>query len=174
MADRLFVASFEREEDILGVTREARKQGYEIVDTYTPYAVHGLDKAQGLKPSRLTWACFLFGLTGCVGAIWLQYWTSAIDWPINVGGKPFNSLPAFIPVIFELTVLSAGVGVVLVLLLRCGLLPGREPKMSGFGVTCDRFVLVLREGCASFDPEEAREMCESFNVAAIEEMEARP
>ena len=75
-------------------------------------------------------------------ALWFQYWTSAIDWPVNIGGKPFNSLPAFVPIIFEVAVLFASLGVVLALFLRCGLFPGRRITVPAPGVLDDRFALV--------------------------------
>ena len=132
------IAVFDNETDLLAATRAAREAGCEIVDVYTPYAVHGLDEAMGLRPSRLGWVCFLCGAAGAALAVWAQFWTSAVDWPLNVGGKPFNSLPAFVPVIFEVCVLLAGLGVVGALLLRCRLWPGREsvvpPGAPPFGL----------------------------------------
>jgi hypothetical protein len=82
------------------------------VDVYTPYAVHGLDHAMGLPPSRLGRLCFLFGLIGVGVALWFQFWASAVDWPINVGGRPWNSWPAFVPVAFELMVLFGALSTV--------------------------------------------------------------
>ena len=76
--------------------------------------------------------------------LFFQYWTSAIDWPINVGGKPFDSLPAFIPIAFEATILFAGMGVVLALFFRCRLYPGRTPDFIPNRATHDRFVVVAR------------------------------
>jgi hypothetical protein len=143
------IAVFDNETDLLAATRATRDAGCEIVDVFTPYAVHGLDEAMGLRPSRLGWVCFLAGAAGAALALWAQYWTSAVDWPLNVGGKPFNSLPAFVPVIFELCVLFAALGVVLALLVRCGLRPGRRAVVPP-GVTDDRFVLVARP-CAQQD-----------------------
>ncbi len=141
----VIIASFAREEDILAATAEARKRGLRIVDVYTPYAVHGLDEAMGLGPSRLSWACFFFGLLGVVVAFVFQFWTMAIDWPLNVGGKPWNSLPAFVPVAFELMVLLGGLGLVFTFFLRCGLFPGKQPVAEFEGVTSNCFVLVIDE-----------------------------
>lgn len=140
---RIHRGVFLRDDDLLRATTAARKAGYRIVDAYTPFAVHGLDRAMGLRASRLTWVCFVFGLIGFVFMTWFQYWSSASDWPINVGGKPWNSWPAFVPVAFEGTVLFAGMGVVFAMLLRCGLIPGRKAKLAAPGVTDDRFVLIV-------------------------------
>jgi hypothetical protein len=110
MSRSVIISVFKNEDDVLGATTAARKQGLDIVDVYTPYAVHGLDRAMGLPPSRLPWVTFVLGLTGALSMTLFQYWASAVDWPINVGGKPWHSWPAFAPVIFEVTVLLGGVG----------------------------------------------------------------
>jgi hypothetical protein len=143
MTGRVHKGVFVRDGDLLRATTAVREAGYRIVDAYTPFAVHGLDRAMGLRSSRLTWVCFAFGLTGFAFMTWFQYWSSASDWPINVGGKPWNSWPAFVPVAFEGTVLFAGMGVVVAMLLRCGLIPGRKAKLAAPGVTDDRFVLIV-------------------------------
>ena len=92
MSERFLLGFFEDEDDVMGATRALRASGFRIADIYAPYAVHGLDKAMGLKPSRLPWICFALGLAGAAFKVWFEIWTSATDWPINVGGKPFNSL----------------------------------------------------------------------------------
>lgn len=159
MARHLCVAAFESEQDLIRAVREARERGYAIQDVLTPYAVHGLDKAMGLRPSRLSWACLAFAVVGASVAMWLQYWTSTIDWPLNVGGKPFNSLPAFVPVAFELAVLFAGLGTVACLFVRCGLFPGKTATLSELRATDDRFVLLLEQSDAAFDRTEALRLC---------------
>src|SRR5438093_11048545 len=120
----LCLGVFANEADVMAAARAARSAGYRIHDAYTPYPVHGLDQAIGLRPSRLPWVTLACAVTGLSAAWSAQYWMSAVDWPLNVGGKPFNSLPAFLPAMFEIMVLLAGVGTVVALLLRAGLLPG--------------------------------------------------
>ena len=105
MSKRLFVGVFENEQDTLGAIRASRKRGFKIVDVYAPYAVHGVEEAMELPPSRLPWIVFALGLLGAGLKVWFEFWTTAVDWPLNVGGKPFNSLPAFVPVTFEVMVL---------------------------------------------------------------------
>jgi hypothetical protein len=149
MSGRWILGTFDDEAHLLAATHAARAEAYHIHDVYTPYAVHGLPEAMGLRASRLTWVCFLLGALGLALAIWFQFWTSSEDWPINVGGKPFNSWPAFVPIAFEITILFAGLGVVAALLIRCGLWPGGRKAQPRIEVTDDRFVLVLRlEGAA--------------------------
>jgi hypothetical protein len=147
MSARIQTGIFERDGDLLRATTAVREAGYRIVDAYTPFAVHGLDRAMGLRPSRLTWVCFWCGFLGLAFMTWFQYWSSAVDWPIDVGGKPWNSWPAFVPVAFEGTILLGGLGVVAALFVRCGLRPGRQAKMPAPRVTDDRFALVVE--CSS-------------------------
>jgi hypothetical protein len=144
MKGRVLVSVFQSEDDVVQAATAARQAGVDIVDVYVPYAVHGMDRAMGLPPSRLPWVCFLTGLFGCVSMTVFQFWASAVSWPLNVGGKPWNSLPAFAPAIFEVTVLCAGVGSVLFFIFWTGLRPGRMSEVSDLRVTDDRFALVLR------------------------------
>ncbi|MQA31031.1 MAG: DUF3341 domain-containing protein [Luteitalea sp.] len=169
MTGPVLVSVFDQEQDILQATAAARQAGIEIVDVFTPYAVHGMDRAMGLGSSRLPWVCFLLGLFGAVAAAWFQYWASAVDWPINVGGKPWQSWPAFIPVIFELTVLFGGVGTVLVFIAWAGLRPGRSSPMAGFRVTDDRFALVVRPLAAGPDRSSVETLLGRFHPLSIEE-----
>ncbi len=171
MSRRIFMTVHEHEEDILGVVGAARKKGLTIVDVFSPYAIHGLERVGGFRPSRLPIVAFLLGLTGGTFMTWFAFWTNTVNWPVNIGGKPWNSLPAFIPVIFEITVLSAGVGTVLVLFARSRLWPGKEADLPFEGVTNDKFALLLEETDATFDPGEIRKLCERFNAVHIEERE---
>jgi len=169
--NRLFLGVFACEEDLLGATRAVREQGLHIVDVHTPYAVHGLDEAMGLPPSRLGRVCFGFGVLGVILAFAMQYWTSAVDWPINVGGRPWNSWPAFVPVAFEVMVLLASFGVVLAFLTVGRLFPGRSAVLPAAGVTGDRFVLVLEETDAAFDANQVRSLLNGFHVVETIERE---
>jgi hypothetical protein len=169
MTDRHLLATFDYEDDLLAATEEVRLQGYQIVDVYTPYAVHGLESAMGLRPSRLTWVCFLCGLTGALLALWFQHWTAATSWPLDVGGKPWNSLPADVPVTFEMMVLLAGFGSVFALLGVSRLYPGKQAHNPSVRVTNDQFVLVLDEAGSEFDLASARKLLEKHHVQNIEE-----
>lgn len=168
MTGRVLVGVFEREEDVLQATVAARREGLRIVDVFGPYASHGLDRALGLPPSRLTRVCLLLGLLGAGAMILFQYWATAVSWPINVGGKPWNSLPAFVPATFETMVLFAGVGTVAAFLWSAGLRPGRPSRLSDLGVTDDRFVLVIRE-TASFDRSAVEAMLSGCHAVAIQQ-----
>ncbi len=169
MSRRLLVAHFAREEDVLAATRAGRESGLRIVDVYTPYAVHGLDEAMGLRPSRLPWACFAFGLVGVGTAFWFQFWAMARSWPLDIGGKPWNSLPAYVPVAFELMVLGAGLGVVAAFLLRSRLLPGKEARPSYHEATNDEFILVLRQPATGLDSRFVDRLHDEFHAVRLDE-----
>ena len=169
MSQRIVLATFEHETDLLAATAAVRQKGYRIVDAFTPYAVHGLDQAMGLKPSRLTWVCFICGMIGALGMLWFEHWTASVWWPIDVGGKPWNSLPSDVPVAFEAAVLLAGFGSVLALFGVSRLFPGKKTHAIRPRVTDDRFVLVIDENSAAFDVPAVRLMLMEFNVVETEE-----
>ena len=151
---RYMAAVFRHEEDLFDAVVDARHEGFEVHDVYTPFPIHGMDQAAGLKRSRLTWIAFIAGAIGLMFGLGLQVWTSAYDWPLNVGGKPFNSFPLFIPVTFELTVLFSGLIAISVLLVRNRLWLFSK-RMVFSRVTDDRFVMVLKQSDASFDQTKA-------------------
>lgn len=151
MSDRVLVATFQHEDDLLSAATAVRMQGYRIIDAFTPYAVHGLDRAMGLKPSRLTWVCFGFGMLGALGMLWFEHWSASVDWALDVGGKPWNSLPSDVPVAFEAAVLLAGFGSVFALFVVSRLFPGKQAKLTHPRVTDDQFMLVIEQEDAAFD-----------------------
>lgn len=160
-----FRASFTDPERLLAAVQHLARDGYTVLDTYTPFPVHGMDEAMGMKPSRLPRACLAFGLLGLATALALQVWTSAFDYPLRVGGKPLAAIPAFIPVLFELTVLFAGLGVVASLFLVARMRPRfRVPDLHP-GVNDDRFV-VAAEVQAGVSFEQVRS--EMARLGAVE------
>ena len=169
MSERVLLATFDDEEDLLAATTAAREQGLHIVDAFTPYAVHGLDRAMGLAPSRLTWVCFICGMFGAAGMLWFEHETASVWWPIDVGGKPWTSLPSDVPVAFEAAVLLAGFGSVFALFAVSRLFPGKKPTHLIPRTTNDRFVLVIKEVDSSFDLASARQLLGEFNVIDVEE-----
>ena len=143
MTQRVEAAIFTSEAALVAAAKECRGRGLVIVDVHSPHPIHGIDDVVGIKRSRIATVTLIGGAAGLGLGMWLQYWTSATDWPINVGGKPFNSLPAFIPVAFELTVLFAGLATVAALLIRSRLRPGNVARLADAGVTDDRFALLV-------------------------------
>ncbi len=169
MSRRLLIGVFDNEHDTLEAVRSSRRRGLKIVDVYGPYAVHGVDEAMGLQPSRLPWVVFAMGLAAAALKVWFEFWTTGIDWPINVGGKPFNSLPAFVPVTFEVMVLGAGVTAVVAFLIVCRLRPGKRAVLPVAGVTDNHFAVVLEETDSTFDPAEIGRMLRDLHAVDLEE-----
>jgi len=143
MSRTLHLAVFTSESRVMAALNECRGLGLDIVDLRSPYPIHGLDDLMGIRRSRLPIACFVGGAIGLGLSLWFQYWVSAVDWPLNVGGKPWDSLPAFAVVSFETTILFAGLVTVFGLLLRSRLWPGRSPRYEVEGVNADRFALLV-------------------------------
>lgn len=169
MSQRILVAVFAHEDDLLAATVAVRRQGPRIVDAFTPYAVHGLDRAMGLRGSRLTWVCFVCGMVGVLGMLWFEHWTASVSWALDVGGKPWNSLPSDVPVAFEAGVLLAGFGSVLALFAVSRLFPGKQPRIVNPRVTDDRFVLVIDETDAAFDTSSVTRLLQEFHAVETEE-----
>ena len=169
MSDRILLATFEHEDDLLAATNVARERGLKIIDAFTPYAVHGLDRAMGLRPSRLTWVCFFCGMFGALGMLWFENWTASVDWAIDVGGKPWNSLPSDVPVAFEAAVLLAGFGSVFALFFVSRLFPGKRAQVVNPRVTDDRFVLVIGESDAAFDEAMLSRLMREHHAVETEE-----
>jgi len=136
------VGIFTDPEELLKAGNAARERGFKNLDAYMPYFVHGINEALGIKRSWVPWATLLAGMTGGSFGFLFQAWTSAVDWPLNVGGKPFISWPAFIPITFETTVLFAGVTTLLAFFAACRL-PQRNPKVLDPRTTDDHFALVV-------------------------------
>ncbi len=170
MNGRRCVAWFETEDSILEAVAAARQAGYSIDDVYTPYAVHGMDEAMGLQPTRLRWVCLGGALVGAFFGFTFQSWTSAVDWPLNIGGKPHLALPSFVPVSFELMTLFAALGTVAALLVRARLYPFRKARVLA-RTTDDRFALSLVAGANPSDEMEKRAFCERMSAVAVEFLE---
>jgi hypothetical protein len=102
------VAEFENPGALLEAAEKIRDAGYKRFEVYSPFPIHGMDDAMGLKQSPLGFIVFAVGSIGCIGALLLQWWTSAVDYPIVYSGKPYFALPAFVPITFELTVILSG------------------------------------------------------------------
>lgn len=136
------IAFFDHPNQLIEATRQVRDARYQRFDAFTPYPVHGLEAAQGLKRSPIPYITFGAGMMGATLGFLLEYWTSAVDWPLNIGGKPFNSWPAFVPIMFECTILFAGLSTFAAMLFFNGL-PNLRRKIFDPSLTRDRFALVI-------------------------------
>src|SRR6201996_450038 len=137
------VAAYDDEEVLFPAVKKVRKSGYKIHDIYTPFAVHGLDEAMGLKGTDLHIAGFIYGLCGTSTAVGFISWIFCSDWPIIYGGKPHFALPAWIPITFELTVLFAAVGMTLTFCYLNQIMPGVKKHVFHPRQSDDLFVVAL-------------------------------
>jgi hypothetical protein len=170
MASQRIVCTFDREEHLVGAAAASRERGLTIADAYTPYPVHGLAAAMGLPPSRLPWLCFALAVTSGAAMLLFQYWASAISWPTNIGGRPWNSFPAFVPVTFEFVVLVAGVGTVAAFMVLSFVNRSRSDDVPDARVTDDRFALVLIARNAE-ERARAAALVARFQPLSVEERE---
>lgn len=173
MEKRVMLSLFREEGKFLRAIHRLRAMGYTILEAYTPYAVHHLDRALGLPRSRLPWLAFLLGLIGAGFKVWFEFWTTSVNWPLNVGGKPWNSLPAFVPVTFEVMVLFAGIGTTLGFLYIRKLYPGKKPRIIDRRVTDDHFALLIEETGAWFEPQEVERLLKECGAAEVKEFAQR-
>lgn len=169
MVKDFLIGIFSEEDKMLSAVTRCREEGFYIHDVYTPYAVHGLDRAMGLKPSRIPVLTFLAGFLAMGLAMGFQLWSTGINWPINVGGKPNDSMLAFLPVTFEVTVLIAGLTTAAVFFWRTRLFPGQKAVLIDDRVTDHVFVVVLEPRDASFNEKSARKIFEESGAMEIRE-----
>ncbi|MBS1782892.1 MAG: DUF3341 domain-containing protein [Bacteroidetes bacterium] len=137
------VACYDDEEVLFPAVKKVRHSGYKMHDVYTPFPVHGLDQAMGLKETDLHVVGFIYGLAGTATALGFMGWIFTSDWPMVFGGKPHFALPAFIPITFELTVLFSAVGMVLTFCYLNQIMPGVKKHLFHPRQTDDLFVMAV-------------------------------
>jgi hypothetical protein len=167
------LAEFEDRDALLTAARATSAAGYRAIDAYTPLPVEGLSEAIGFRHTRLPWVVLTGGVIGAFAGFGMQLYASAVHYPINVGGRPLNSWPAFIPITFELTILGASLFAVFGLLALNGLPTPYHPLFN-----VDRFELASREALflcikskdPKFDRAATRSFLESLGPRAIFEV----
>lgn len=140
---KFVVGSFSDEKVLFPAVKNVRKAGYKIHDVYTPFPIHGLDHAMGLRETSLHTAGFIYAATGTTTAVTFMTWVFTTDWPLNIGGKPHFALPAWIPITFELTVLFSSIGMVLTFCYLCNLAPFVKKHHFSPRATDDKFVMAI-------------------------------
>ncbi len=171
------VAAFETPEALLHALRELRRRGYRRLDAFTPHPVKGIEEAMGLRRSMLTWYVFPVGIFGAAFAYLVQLYCNAYDSPLNVGGRPLNSAPAFIPITFESGVLAASLGGCFVFLLLTGLPRLYTPvaDVDGFErASIDRFFAGVDDRDPQFDVDELDRLLRDLGAVSVGRARRRP
>ena len=167
------LARFDTPSDLLNAANAARDAGYRRFDTFTPFPVHSIDRAMGLRDTRLPWIALAMGALGLFAATALQGWAMGVAYPMITGGKPLFSLPAFVPIMFELTVLFAAFGAVFGMLWLNRLPALYHPlfKSKEFArVTRDGFFLAIESADPKFDAAGVRDFFRLHGAKNIEEI----
>jgi hypothetical protein len=168
------MAEFATPEQLVHAAETAHHEGYRKMDAYSPLPVEELHHAMHIPDSTLPRFVLAGGIMGCIGGFGLLYWISAIAYPLNVGGRPYNSWPAFIPITFETTVLLAGLTTLATLLFLCGFPLPYHPvfNVPRFKLASrDRFFLCIEAEDPKFDLKRTREFLEMLHPHEISEVE---
>ena len=164
------MAEFDDPSSLVAATERAHHEGYRFMDAYSPYPIEELHHALGAQPTRLPLIVLVGGLCGCIGGYALEYWSSAIAYPLNIGGKPLHSWPAFIPVTFECTILVAALSAVLGMLALNGLPQPYHPvfNVPRFALASrNRFFLCIEAKDPKFDVEATRRFLETLGPREV-------
>lgn len=165
------VARFASPADLLAAARQISAAGYSYWDCHTPFPIHGLDRAMKIRPTILPWLVAGAGATGAVGALVLQWWANGVAYPLIISGKPYFSLPANVPIIFELTVLFAALTAFFGAILLNGLprlLYPASTAASFARVTTDAFLVSIEAKDPQFHPERTAEWLRTLGAESVE------
>jgi hypothetical protein len=164
------MAEFDDPNALVAATTRAYREGYRRMDAYSPFPIEELHEALGGGHTRLPLIVLIGGILGCIGGYALQYWTQAIAYPINVGGRPYHSWPAFIPVTFECTILAAALSAVLGMVALNGLPMPYHPvfNVPRFALASrNRFFLCIEARDPKFDVERTRRFLETLEPREV-------
>lgn len=160
---------FLEESKVLNAAYKVREAGFVKFDAITPYPVHGMEEACAIKRSGIPYVTFTAGVVGLLAGLALVYYTSVIDWPINVGGKPMFSLPAFIPIMFELTILFAALSSVGALFYLCNM-PRVNPPVIDKDLTCHKFAIFIPENDMGYSADRVEKLLKDLGAAEVKKV----
>jgi ActD protein len=168
------MAEFETPTNVVAAARSAYEEGYRSMDAFSPYPIEELSEAIGFHRNRLPLIVLIGGIIGCVGGFALCYWASVFAYPLNIGGRPLNSWPSFIPVTFECTILVAALSAVFGMLALNGLPQPYHPvfNVEGFETaTRDHFFLCIESKDPRFDLDATRAFLQSLGPKEVKDVE---
>jgi len=169
-----WIAEFETADQLLEAADKARHHGFTKMDAYSPFPIHGLSEAIGFRDTKVPWTVFSFGLIGLTAGYTLQWWTAVIDYPMNVGGRPLNSIPAFIPITYESTILFAAFSAAIGMFLYNKLPQPYHPIFNATNferASQDRFFLAVEITDPKFDQSQFEKITKSVGAVQVSEVE---
>jgi hypothetical protein len=167
------LAEFRNPKELIDAAKLVNQNGYRNFDTFSPFPIHGMDKAMSLQKSKLGWIVFSHGLLGFSGAVAMIYWMMVVDYPLNISGKTLMNVPAWVPVVFELTVLLSAFGAVFGMLFLNGLPKFNHPLFNSENfkkVTDDGFFVCIESEDPQFDTEKVQKLLKDAGATNIEEI----
>lgn len=167
------LAEFREPEELVAAAQRAYTAGYRRMDAYSPFPVAGLAEAIGFHRTRLPLIVLIGGILGCLGGFFMQYYIAVIDYPLNIGGRPFNSWPSFIPVTFEMTILLAALFTVFGMLALNGLPMPYHPvfHVERFALaTQDHFFLCIEAADPQFDRQHTQHFLTTLGAHEVTEV----
>lgn len=167
------LAEFETPQALVEAAEKVRHAGYRRIDAYSPFPIEELAEAIGFRDRRLPLFVLIGGIVGLVAGLGLEYWVSAVAYPLNIGGRPYASWPAFIPVAFETTILFAALTAVFSLLALCGLPMPYHPVFNAprfSAASRDRFFLVVEATDPKFDRVQTKQALETLHPREVTEL----
>lgn len=154
------------EHKLVEAAQKVREAGFTKTEAISPFPLHGIDEALEIPRSWIPWVTFVFGLSGAAFGTWFTWWVSAVNYPLVIAGKPYWSLPAFIPIIFECTILFAALSSVGALFAICGL-PKVNPPIIDPDLTCDKFALFIPQSDKKFDAQRIEQLFKSLGAETV-------
>ncbi|RMD50920.1 MAG: DUF3341 domain-containing protein, partial [Ignavibacteria bacterium] len=177
MSDKVLyalAAIFNTPDEIINAAKKVSEAGYTNYDVNTPYPVHGMDGAMKLKPSKLGYVALVFGLTGTILALTFMAWTITVDYPLVIGGKPYFAFPAYVPIMFEVTVLLAAIATVVTMLFVLFKFPNNSHPIHDTvymkKVSSDKYGLFIQADDPNFDAAKIRVLFSECNAAEVHEI----
>lgn len=164
------IAEFATTDELIAAANRSRHEGYVKIDAYSPFPVEGLSDAVGFKKNHIPLIALLGGIAGGIGGFFMQWYAAVVSYPFNIGGRPLNSWPSFIPVTFELTILGAALAAVIGMLILNGLPSLYHPVFNAKDfdlATRNRFFLCIRADDAKFDLQCTRHLLENLHPIRI-------
>lgn len=158
-----------QEAAVVNAARKTREAGFVKFDAISPYPIHSMEEACGIKRSWIPYVTFGAGIAGLLAALWMTWYMSTYDWPLNIGGKPFFSLPAFIPIMFELTVLFAALLSVGALFYAVGI-PRIDPPVIDPDLTCHKFAIFIPENDLGYNSERIEKMFKDLGAVEVKKV----